>query len=246
VGDFRTVFNYFFPNVIPGETTEIPQHVIDNWETMYAPLVIQAVIQNPDATRQLLKVTKVTVDKNDPNMVMEAIISLLWYNIVSMNDLIERIGGNIYDNHNKFYFGSDNDWQLNRKIKRYCADEEALEQQIYYQTTGKLESPLVTMHTTGDFIVPFWHQLLYRMKALRAGCHHKYTGIPVVRYGHITFELEEISSAFSLLVLKVTGQELLGDLMLKMKGTLRVNFAEMAKKHIIILPSGNVRAGDYK
>lgn len=238
MGDFRTVFNYFFPDVIPGETTEIPQYVIDNWETMYAPLVMQAVIQNQDATRQLLKVTKVTVDKNDPDMVMEAIISLLWYNIVSINDLVERIGGNIYDNHRKFYFGSDNDWRLNRKIKRYRADEEALEQQVYYQTTGKLESPLVTMHTTGDYIVPFWHQFLYRIKALRAGCYRKYTGIPIVRYGHITFEMEEIAGAFSLLVMKVTGQELLGDLILNMRGTLKANFSEMAKKHIVIVPPG--------
>ncbi len=37
VGDFRVLFDYYFPGVIPGSPTSIPPEVIDTWNTVYQP-----------------------------------------------------------------------------------------------------------------------------------------------------------------------------------------------------------------
>ena len=70
----------------------------------------------------------------------------------------------------KEYRGSDNDLLLNREIQRFSADKRALiEIERNYQTSGKLNDPLVTMHTTGDPIQPYWHEIIYRYKTIRKG-----------------------------------------------------------------------------
>ena len=71
---------------------------------------------------------------------------------------------------------------LNLLVPRYHADPTALATiDASYQTTGRLEAPLVTMHTTGDPVVPYWHEPLYTLKALPSGLLH--TNLPVARYG---------------------------------------------------------------
>jgi hypothetical protein len=65
---------------------------------------------------------------------------------------------------------------------------------------------LVTLHTTGDEIVPYWHQTLYKDKISENGSSHLYTHIPVLRYGHCNFEVFEVLAGFAALLLKVSGQ----------------------------------------
>lgn len=235
VGNFRTVFNYFFPDVIPGETIDIPQHVIDNWETLYVPKILFALNSQPDALRQLLAVTKIPVDTDESTMVIEAIISLLWFNVMANNDMIERMGGNPYSNMRKFYRGSDNDWQLNRTITRYRTSRKIRKElNKYYINSGDLTIPTITMHGTGDYVVPIIQQFIYRMKVLFAGKTDKYIGIPVVRYGHVNFEIDEIIGAFSLLLQKVQAPLSEDQLNLNFKGTVKTSFMNPAKKRFCV------------
>src|SRR5262245_17186140 len=46
-GDFRVLFDYFFPGVIPGTAISIPPAVMANWETFYKPAVLAAVATHP-------------------------------------------------------------------------------------------------------------------------------------------------------------------------------------------------------
>jgi hypothetical protein len=77
------------------------------------------------------------------------------------------------------------------------------------ETTGKLTRPLVTLHTTGDHIVPEWHEPLYRAKTSRSlSSWLLHSRLTVSRYGHCSFTVDEVLGAFALLVLKATGQNL--------------------------------------
>lgn len=234
ISDFRTVFNYFFPDVIPGETIEIPEAVQENWETVYVPAIIAAITSQPDKVAQLLSVTKLPVDKDDPAMIMESIIAALWFNVVSTNDIIDKLEGKPYDNRYRFYSGSDNDWRLNRLISRYRADKDAVNRvNALYQTSGALAVPTVTMHNTGDHIVPIKQQFLYRVKIWLAGSAGKYTGIPVVRYGHVNFTMEEITGAFGLLMAQVTGGTIASTVSDQIKGSIRASFVNPPRKHFV-------------
>jgi hypothetical protein len=213
-GDFRVVFDYFFPRVLPGTAINPdpdpnnPRFVRDNWDSIFVPRIKVALLSNPAATQQLLKVMRVRVDPADPLMSAgEAIIGNLWYNVFGTYDAQETLGGQPFDNKWRFYTGSSNDFRLNLKVKRYRADCRArLEVAAHYETSGRLDAPVVTMHTTGDPIVPYWHEPRYRWKTLIAGSGCLHTNLPVFKYGHCEFSAEEVVTAFSLLAYKVAAQ----------------------------------------
>jgi pimeloyl-ACP methyl ester carboxylesterase len=205
-GDFRVLFDYFFPGVIPGSPVNIPQEVIDNWETVYVPAVSSALAANPNAARQLIRTSKAAIDPADPATLATTTINLLWYNVFATNDGVMKLGGNPYGNTGRWYFGSDNDLRLNLRVRRLRADQAALNALVQYQTSGRLIRPLVTLHTTGDEIVPFWHELLYAGKAQTSG-GGSLLPIPAIRYGHCNFTSTELLASFGLLVLQVNGSQ---------------------------------------
>jgi pimeloyl-ACP methyl ester carboxylesterase len=209
-GDFFVVFNYFFPGVLPDSSPlGVDGQVISKWESTYKPAVKDAIKHNPSATRQLLKVTNAATDPADPASVEKTILDILWYDVFATNDAINKLGGQPFDNSRRWYSGSDNDWQLNRRIQRVVASPNALAAIARdYQTSGRLRMPLVTMHTAGDPVVPYWHESLYWLKALLNGSAWLHTNLPIVRYGHCNFTTGELVGAFALLVLKVSGQDL--------------------------------------
>ena len=61
------------------------------------------------------------------------------------------------------------------------------------------------MHTTGDPIVPYWHETLYNAKTLFGGSAFKHLNIPIDRYGHCAFTAQESLAAFAVLRYMVTG-----------------------------------------
>lgn len=203
LGDFRALFDYFFPGIIPGEVIQVPADVIDNWETVYVPKIKQAIKDKPDATQQLLNVSHAPVDAADPSTIEATVIDILWYSVFSTNDAALKLGGQPYENRYKLYFGSSNDFLLNIFIKRYSAEKAAVDEiGKHYETTGKLFRPLITMHTTGDPIIPYWHEPLYRFKAFVSGSWIYHSNLPVLRYGHCNFNVLEAILALGGLLIK--------------------------------------------
>jgi len=211
-GDFRVIFDYFFPNVIPGNAITIPAEVIADWGTVYVPAITAALAANPQATAQLLRVTGAAVT-SDPTTVPETVLGILWYNVFGTADAVATLGGQPYDNHAKIYFGSSNDLALNGKVERYTASPTALAAVAAgYETTGRLKMPIVTIHDTGDPIIPYSHEVLYTLKTLSAGTFLKRISLPVVAYGHCNFTGGEILAAFTLIVLRGGGLDLTSEI----------------------------------
>ena len=206
MGDFRVIFNYLFPGVLPGKATDIPQSVIDNWDAVYKPAVKAAVAANPTAAAELIRVARVPTGQNPANN-EDAIVSLAWYSVFATNDATTQLGGQPYDNIGKWYTGSSNDLRLNLMVERYAAAPNAVLSLQKYETSGLLTKPLVTMHTTGDQIVPYWHEPLYRTKVDNAGTAAMHTNVPISRYDHCNFTANEVLFGFALMVLKATGQQ---------------------------------------
>jgi len=205
IGDFRVIFDYFFPGVINGSPVSIPDDVIAGWPTL--ALEIPGILQaNPSATAQFLKVTQFPIGP-DAITTAQNIVGLLAYNVLGANDAITELGGQPFDNRTRIYFGSNNDLRLNLKVERFSADPKALtEIAAHYQTTGKLSRPVVTLHTTQDPIVPYLHEPLYTLKTLFSGSLLEHVNLPVSSYGHCNFQESDLLTAFGLLVFKDTGQ----------------------------------------
>src|SRR5215218_4308215 len=86
-GDFRVLFDYFFPGVIPGSPIAIPPDVIAQWEGTYVARVTQALAANPGAARQLIRTSRAAIDPARPwGSLVETTLNLLWYNVFATND----------------------------------------------------------------------------------------------------------------------------------------------------------------
>jgi len=199
IGDFRVVFDYFFPDVIPGSAVDIPDSVRANWPNRYAPAVVNAISADPDRTAQLLAVTGEPAE----NAAL-TVVGVLWYNIYGTGDARTRLGGQPFDNSTRVYAGSTDDAALNAGVARFSADAaaEALVADEF-ETSGALSVPVVTLHTSGDPIVPFEQEALYGAKVQQAGAAGLLTQNQADRYGHCEFESAEVFGAFSSLITKI-------------------------------------------
>ena len=138
--------------------------------------------------RELVQITGLPVERDDVVAIAVSAIAVLWYNVFGTADAQQRLGGQPFDNTARVYSGSSDDAALNAGIARFTADPAALTAVSEFETTGNLEVPVVTLHTTGDPVVPFEQQSLYRAKVERAGATDHLTQTPVERYGHCAFE----------------------------------------------------------
>ena len=202
-GDFRVVFDYFFPGLMPAEPLNIPDWLINDWDTYYQT-TIQPVLENPanaPEIEQLLTVVGAPYDSAFPMTNTLTIQGLLWYNVFATNDGAAKLGGQPFTNTIRMYAGSDDDHALNAGVARFSADQTALDEiAANYQTSGELTVPLVTLHTTGDPIAPSWHATVYGDKVVAAGRSIWYDHVAVDRYGHCAFTPAEVLAAFGRLV----------------------------------------------
>jgi pimeloyl-ACP methyl ester carboxylesterase len=204
--DFRVVFDYFFPDVLPFGAFAVAS---DDWESVYVPRIIAAMTNNPSATAQLFSVTRAAVNPMKPATFIETALGVLFYSIVGNPDLIATTGGIPYDNRFTLYLGLTNNLALNRGVERIRGDRNAERYaREFYQTTGELNRPLVTLHNILDPIVTVEHELIY--SALVALQHKKqfFTALPVQRYGHCNFTTSEILNAFGVMFLQAGQQRM--------------------------------------
>lgn len=221
MGDFHVLFNYFFGPELTAMGIDIgnPEDGVDAgimsawknkdfrppyWGYHNLQEVIQGLMSSrPDKVAQLISCAKVSVDMTDEIAVGTAVLELLRFNIMLTNDIHNRMGGVPFDNTRKWYWGSDNDWRLNRSVQRIHADYTARYNVKKYETSGEIEIPVVCIHTTGDHVVPFWHNPKYRYKAFINGNSLLHTGIPVDNYGHCTIDEAHVMAALYIIICKV-------------------------------------------
>ncbi len=205
-GDFRVVFDYFMDtpdfDILPGNADSIPAVLMNKWDTKFVPLILNTLAANPFKTQQLMNVTGAPFDPSFLDLTIGlSTEGILWYNVFATEDAIGKLGGRPFENFNTVYAGSFDDDALNAGVKRFKAQAAALEEIAnYYETSGVLLRPLVTMHTTGDPIVPYWHQQQYWDKVLAQNPFYPVKSFTIDRYGHCSFTAGEVLSAFSALV----------------------------------------------
>ena len=202
--DFRVVFDYLFPGVIPGSAVQVPEAVTAHWDDIYARAVTAAILLHPSAARELIRITGAPVASDNLTDIAATAVAILWYNVIGSADAQARLGGQPFDNSNRIYTGSSDDLALNAGVARFTADPAALAGLAEFETTGSLTVPVVTLHTTGDPIVPVEQESLYADKVSRAGASARLSQSAVSRYGHCAFQASELLAAFSTLIGQLT------------------------------------------
>jgi pimeloyl-ACP methyl ester carboxylesterase len=206
VGDFRVVFDAMFPGALPPTAVDIPADLMADWDARFEGVVRPAIADPANTARvdALLAVTGAASDAGDPSSRENTVSGLLWYNVFGTADAAARLGGQPYENRDHVYSGSSLDAEINAAAARFAADAPARAAIADgYETSGRLERPLVTLHTTGDEIVPYWHAERYREKIEAQGSAPLHVPLAVERYGHCNFDPLEVLGAFDRLVDRV-------------------------------------------
>ena len=106
---------------------------------------------------------------------------------------------------------------LNRDIPRVAPEPGTEVNPVFAELGGKITVPVLAMHETADFRVPFWLQQDYRRRTQRAGTSHLLVQRAVRATGHCGFGNSERKSAFDALVDWIelgtvpAGDDVLGD-----------------------------------
>ena len=209
LSDFRAVFDYYFPGVFPFGVVDVPVNAFLNYPLTDPPAgyplaIALAIANNPSATFQLYGVTGAALDPSDPIFSpVKSAISILYYSIWGTNDLIATAGGMPYDNQSTVYL----DPGLNAGIERVDSDGRARAyMHRFYQTTGELQRPLVTLHNLYDPVVPVQHEYIYQDLVTQTGKQGFFTSSVIPTYGHCNFSIGQISDAFNTLVFQAMAQ----------------------------------------
>jgi len=223
LGDARVTFEYFFPGKIPGYGIFNGTYYSDpdgnpvppDWDAYFEDEIIPLFQRHPLKAKQWFKVAKLPYDpENYLATVVNSAKDVLRYSIVNLLNAVDVLGGQPFDNRWKWYTGSFNDFRLNLRVKRLTPHPDAInEMKTNYNTSGSLDIPLITMHTTRDQQVPYWHETLYNLKTIAGGSFlTDHVNIPIDRYGHCNFTLEEALGGFALMLLYAGDWEMLSAL----------------------------------
>jgi pimeloyl-ACP methyl ester carboxylesterase len=203
-GDFRVAFDYFFPGLLPPTPVDVPADLLNTWETSYYSTTVRPALLDPAngaKVDQLLAVTGAAYNSVVTATKESTVEQVLWYNIFATNDARDKLGGQPFDNTTRSYSGSSDDAALNAQIGRFAADAAAVAtMSVDYETTGRLIRPLITMHTTGDPVVPYTQAEAYRTKIVAADNLVLHRLITITAYGHCAFGTFDILNAFNQLV----------------------------------------------
>ncbi|MCY1722208.1 hypothetical protein OU798_17775 [Prolixibacteraceae bacterium Z1-6] len=215
-GDAHVLFKYFFGpslnDINLGSPKRISKATLAAWKDGSLPAAIIEVLSNDflynggNKIRQFIACANIPVDMSDPERTIQVILEVIRYPIKATNDALDRLGGNPFNNKMPMreYTGSDNDRKLNltvERIKRSDWETAAKNVSLWYETTGELYTPLITLHKLNDHITFYEHQTKFISKV---NANSPFPGllihIPVPgECSHCTFQISDIEYALSFL-----------------------------------------------
>ena len=187
----RVAFDAFFPGILP-DVEHIPANFQMN-DPATASLVEKALDAHPPEAALLRSLADIHTNRG--------LADVLVFNTFVIEDLRHKAGGNPFDNRNLIYTGTTDDNALNEKVKRYAADERAVDYvAAHYSPSGALERKLLAVHTMYDPLVPAATAAYYDELTRRLGHGDLFVQQYVNRDGHCNITPEQAGEAFDELV----------------------------------------------
>ncbi len=187
----RVAFDAFFPGVLP-DVDHIPANFEMN-DAVTAAKVEKALDAHPPEAALLRSLADIHTNRG--------LADVLVFNTFVIKDLRQKAGGNPFDNRNLIYTGTTDDNALNEKVKRYAADERAVDYvAAHYSPSGNLRRKLLAVHTMYDPLVPAATAAYYDELTRRLGNGELFVQQYVNRDGHCNITPEQAGEAFDELI----------------------------------------------
>jgi len=208
IGQLRTVFDFFYPGVLPGNTIAMPP-IADVNAQIVGP-ALAAIQANPTGFGAIARIDQTALAGRNVNEQLTTLLRVLALHALEANDLTGRTHGHtVFDNGQTVYTSSALPpplvAALNAGVSRYTATRDAEEWLEHnYQPTGRLRIPMLTVHKRWDWLVPFPHEAAYAQIVAAAGSSAMLRQRTVDDYGHCEFSGQTTIGSFLELVQWVT------------------------------------------
>jgi pimeloyl-ACP methyl ester carboxylesterase len=185
--DLRVIFDYYLPDVLPSPIKVPPDFKIND--------ALEKRIVSLLRRKPLVAATLRHISGTHKNEDLAAIVVFITY---VLKDIQQRAGGNPFDNRQTIYTGSDNDNALNDGVRRYASDPSALDYlERFYTPSGKLNRPILAIHTTYDPLVSPAFPNRYALLTREAGNGNMFVQQYVKHDGHCEITTGEIERGFA-------------------------------------------------
>ncbi|MEJ2601956.1 MAG: hypothetical protein P8172_01450 [Gammaproteobacteria bacterium] len=199
----RLLFDHYFPGVLPGTPTRLPEISVDEFLGVLAPKIAGAVFADLGKAQEMASVDQYALAYSGPFELAEGIVFSLAVHTIGVNGLIEAANGIPFDNRTVEYAGTGDDQALNAQIARIAGDQQAHRYlDVWYEPRGSTAgTPVLLLHTARDPGAP---EALNndRYSELVAGAgNQSYIERRVIdRFGHCVIDNAEVASALADLV----------------------------------------------
>lgn len=219
VGHLRVLFDLFYgDDVLPGSVAEVPENVDLQAEVIdpiaaaiLADLSANGIGAGALAISQLAQTPVPFIPDAGPGVLgatlIESFVRAIGFNFRGFSDVIQRGHGHFpFDNMNTDYSGSLPTSVLmyvNAGVERYEGAVDARNSLVqYYEPTGQLRRPVLTLHNALDPNAPWAvHEDRYAMIVADAGRSELLVQRRAsLSYGHCAFQVAEMVDAFTDLV----------------------------------------------
>jgi pimeloyl-ACP methyl ester carboxylesterase len=207
IANVRLLFDTFYPGLLPGSVLDVPAGL--DFATQVAPGLVGYFTANPAAAQGLGAIAsfdQAPLPYASGSELVNSALQALGFQFNGIGDLLDRTHGNSpIDNTTTVYTAAALPPQLvagvNASIGRVATTPDAKNYiRKYYEPTGRLKIPVLTLHTTRDPIVPIFHEGLYAQRAAAAGSSNLLVQRSITRYGHCTFSGTEMVTGLAQLV----------------------------------------------
>jgi pimeloyl-ACP methyl ester carboxylesterase len=207
LADSRILFDYFFPGVLLGDAFHIPTQPFAPGTPAFNAVAqaLQVGFFIPSQpTLQYFSTARLPA--SNPTEIVISALQTIGFNLRYGNNLLQHTNEHIpYDNTSVSYTGSGNDTALNSGVERFSSQPDAINYlRNYYEPTGELQAPVLTMHTVLDPVVPIFNESFFLDTVTKANAADLLVQQQVRRYGHCAFKLEEQLNSFNALTVWVS------------------------------------------
>lgn len=200
LGDIRVLFDAVYPGVLPGGLEHPP--VITDPNTQFVGPIVAAVTADPQGLGIIQALARRPLAGNTPQEMVESLITAIGFCMQGGGDLFARSGNDHFFENAKYVYASPALPQamlddINARVARYSrGPQAALFLARYGEPAGPFRIPVMTLHTTRDPVVPFFHEALLTQVAASPNLIQR----SIDRYGHDRYDAGELMIYFDQLV----------------------------------------------
>jgi pimeloyl-ACP methyl ester carboxylesterase len=207
LANVRVLFDHFYGGVLPGDALNVPDG-LDLTADVRVP-VTAAITASPFGMLAIASTRQTPLAGINGAEWATSLAYALSYNVVGTADMLDRTHGHSFFDNSATTYAPGAAPLLppflltpmlagaNLNADRFTATPEAREYlERHYTPTGRLARPTVTLHTTRDPLVPFFHEGAFANAVSAAGASDLLVQRAVTGFGHCAFKVNDVMSAF--------------------------------------------------